>query len=417
MPKTAGWGQQYEVLLDTGLTQDAFILDSSTLDTGPDVLDGRTDFADVTEYVLSVSIRRGRSTQLDTMGVGQCTIVLDDRASQRAFDPANTASPYVQSGYGIAPRRFVEVYAGTASQEPLFVGRVNDLNIDYQQPNNSVAVVTAVDDLSALGRTNLLAFNPSSQLTSARVSAILDRPEVSFSTAARSIATGVATCGTVVYDDNDNAKAAIDAVVYAEDGRFFISRGGTATFQSRISYTFGTAIMSFYDAAGTAYPYQEISIGYGAETLYNRVQVGVQGFSVSTAVDSTSTSEFGVNTLALGDLPLNSQAAGDTLASNLLAKYKNPVFRFDELSVLLNAMGSAAGEDVCQLDIGDLVSVTKTYTTGSPATVSETMFVENISHEITPSFHRVRLGLGQAALVTPFILDTSALDDVTVALS
>ena len=45
------------------------------------------------------------------------------------------------------------------------------------------------------------------------------------------------------------------------------------------------------------------------------------------------------------------------------------------------------------------------------------MYVENISHEITPSFHRVRLGLGQAALVTPFILDTSALDDVTVALS
>jgi hypothetical protein len=417
MPKTAGWGQSYQVLLDTGLTQDAFTLDASTLNTGPDVLDGRTDFADVTEFVLSVSIRRGRATQIDTMSVGQCTIVLDDRASSRAFDPANTASPYVQSGYGISPRRFVQVYAGTANQEPLFAGRVNDLNIDYQMPNNSVAVVSAVDDLSAFGRTNLVAFTPTSQLTSARVSAILDRTEVSYSTATRNIATGAATCGTVAYDDNDNVKAAIDAVVHAEDGRFFISRGGTATFQSRIDYTFGTAIMTFSDAGGTAYPYQEVSIGYGAETLYNRVQVGVQGLAVSTAIDSASITEFGLNTLALGDLPLDTQAAGTTLASNLLDKYKNPVFRFDEISTLLNGMGSAAGEDVCQLEIGDLVAVTKTYTTGSPATVSETMYVENISHEITPSFHRVRLGLGQAALLTAFILNTSTLDDVTVALA
>jgi hypothetical protein len=415
MAKTAPWGQKYQVLLDTGLTVQKVIFGQARFDQGF-VFGGRVDFADVTAFVLSVSIRRGRSSQLDTMGVGQASIVLDDRASNRSFDPANTASPFVQSGFGIAPRRFAQVYGGTANQEPLFVGRVNDLNIDYEQPNNSVAVVTCVDDLSALGRTSLLAFTPSSQLTSARVSALLDRPEVSFSTATRSIATGVATCGTVAYEDNDNAKAAIDAVVYAEDGRFFISRGGTAVFQQRISFSFGTATMSFSDAGGTAYPYQEISIGYGAETLYNRIQVGVQGLSVSTATDATSVTEFGVNTLALGDLPLDTQAAGNTLAANLLTKYKNPVFRFDEISVLLNAMGSAAGDDVCGLDIGDLVSVTKTYTTGGPLTVSETMFVENISHEITPSLHRVRLGLGQAALVTPFILDTSALDDATVAL-
>ena len=31
MAKTAIWGQTYKVLLDTGLTQDAFVLDSSTL--------------------------------------------------------------------------------------------------------------------------------------------------------------------------------------------------------------------------------------------------------------------------------------------------------------------------------------------------------------------------------------------------
>ena len=415
MAKTAIWGQTYKVLLDTGLPQDEFILDSSTLD-GADVLDGVPDFADVTEFVLSVNIRRGRASQLDTIGPGQATIVLDDKASGRSFDPANTASTYFQGGYGIAPRRFVQIYAGTAGTEPLFIGRVNDLDIDYVQPNNSFAIVTSVDDLSTLARTNLLPFNPSSQLTSARITTLLDRPEVSFSTATRDIATGIATLGTVAYEANDNVKAAIDAVVLAEDGRFFIDRGGTATFQPRIDFTFATAILSFSDTAGTAYAYQELSVGYGAETLYNRVQVGVQGLSVATAVDTTSTTEFGVNTLSLSDLPLNDLAAGTALAQNLLDKYKNPVFRFNEISVTLNGLNAAAGQAVSILDIGDLVNITKTYPTGSPGTVTKTMYVENISHEITPGFHRVRLGLGQAQLITPFILNTSELDDVEVGL-
>ncbi len=415
MAKTAIWGQTYKVLLDTGLPQDEFILDSSTLD-GADVLDGNVDFADVTEFVLSVNIRRGRASQLDTIGPGQATIVLDDKASGRSFDPANTASTYFQGGYGIAPRRFVQIYAGTAGTEPLFIGRVNDLDIDYVQPNNSFAIVTSVDDLSTLARTNLLPFNPSSELTSARITTLLDRPEVSFSTATRDIATGIATLGTVAYEANDNVKAAIDAVVLAEDGRFFIDRGGTATFQPRIDFTFATATLSFSDTAGTAYAYQELSVGYGAETLYNRVQVGVQGLSVATAVDTTSTTEFGVNTLSLSDLPLNDLAAGTALAQNLLDKYKNPVFRFNEISVTLNGLNAAAGQAVSILDIGDLVNITKTYPTGSPGTVTKTMYVENISHEITPGFHRVRLGLGQAQLITPFILNTSELDDVEVGL-
>lgn len=416
MPKTAPWGQTYKVLLDTGLLQDAFELDSSVLN-GTDVLDGSTNFADVTEYVLSVSIRRGRPDQLATMPIGVATIVLDDKASGRAFDPANTASPYNLNTYGIAPMRYVQIYGGTAGTQPLFVGRVRDMDIDYQQPNLSNAIVSCVDDLSQLGRTDLTAFNPSSELTSTRITTILNRPEVAYSTATRSIATGVATLGTQAYTGNDNVKAAIDEIVSAEDGRFFVSRGGTATFQSRISYTFGTAIMSFSDAtSGTAYKYQQLSVGYGAETLYNRIQVGVQGLAISTAVDTTSTSSFGVQTLSLNDLPFADQAAGSTLATNLLNKYKNPVFRFDEMGVVLNGLTAAAGQAVSTLEIGDLIAITKSYSQGAPGTVSKTMYVEQITHNITPNTHTVNLGLGQAQLLTGFILDTSTLDDVTVGL-
>ena len=416
MAKTAIWGQTYKVLLDTGLTENGFVLDSSELN-GPDLLDGSVRFNDVTEYVLSLNIKRGRQTQLDSMSIGQATIVLDDKASERAFDPANTASPYFLGTSGIAPRRFVEIYGGTAAQEPLFIGRINDLDIDYVQPDNSFALITCTDDLSTLARTNLLAFTPSSELSSARVEAILDRPEVAYSTATRSIATGVATLGTVAYDDNQNVKSAIDAVVLAEDGRFFINRGGTAVFQPRISFSFSTATIEFSDTAGTAYAYQALSVGYGAETLYNRVQVGVQGLSIATAINDTSSTEFGVTTLSLSDVPLEDLAAGTALAQNLVDKYSNPVFRFNEISVLLNGLTEAAAQEVSTLDIGDLVAITKNYQTGSPTSVTKTMFVESISHEINPSLHRVRLGLGQAQLLTQFILDTSQLDNPAFALA
>ena len=415
MAKTAIWGQTYKVMLDTGLLQNEFQLDSSQLN-GTNVLDGVVDFADVTEYVLSASIRRGRPDQLAPMPIGVATLVLDDQAASRAFDPSNTASPYVESGYGIAPMRYAQIYGGTAGDEPLFVGRVRDHDIDYEQPRISRAVISLVDDLAQLGRTNLTAFNPSSQLTSARVSALLDRPEVAYSTATRSITTGNFTCGTVAYDNNDNVKAAIDAVVVAEDGRFFISRGGTATFQPTIDFTFGTATLSFGDAGGTAIPYQALSVGYGVETLYNNIQVGVQGLALATASDANSQAEFGVQTLSLNDVPLNTLAAGTTLAQNLRDKYKDPVFRFNEISVVLNGLSAANAEAVSTLEIGDLVSITKSFTVGSPSTVQRTMFVEQINHNITPNTHTVTLGLGQAQLLTLFILDTSALDDVDVGL-
>jgi hypothetical protein len=100
-----------------------------------------------------------------------------------------------------------------------------------------------------------------------------------------------------------------------------------------------------------------------------------------------------------------------------LDKYKDPVFRFNEIGVTLNGLSLADAQAVAILDIGDLVAITKTYPTGSPATVTRTMFIENLRHDITPTAHRIRLGLGQAQLFTAFILDTSELDDVTVALT
>ena len=415
MAKATKWGSTYKVLLDVGFLADAFTLDSSKLD-GTDVLNGSTDFVDITEYVTNININRGRATQLDTFPSSSCSIVADDRAAARYFDPLNTASEWYSGGtVGIAPRRQFQVYGGTAGTTSMFSGFVYDLNIDYAEPNLSTATIVATDALGQLGQTVLTAFTPSSQLTSARVSAILDRPEVAFSTALRNIETGLATCGTVAYEDATNVLTALQDVATAEGGRLFVDRSGSLNFDARIAVSFGTAVASFGGTAGL--PILSLSNVYGAETVVNRVAVQIDGGTASSIASGTaSQAEYGIKTLSLTGVPLATDAAGSALALSLLTRFQDPVVRFSEMDVLLGALTTAQQQTMAGLEIGDILSVSKTFSVGTPATVTQNVVVESIRHSINPQRHTVTIGLGQVQLVLPFILDTSALDDTDYAL-
>ena len=416
MAKSAKWGSTYKVLLDVGFLTDAFTLDSSLLD-GTDVLDGSTDFVDITEYVTNININRGRTTQLDNFPSSNCTIVADDRAAARYFDPLNTASEWYSGGtVGIAPRRAFQVYGGTAGTTAMFTGFVYDLNIDYAEPNLSTATIVATDALGQLGQTVLTAFNPSSQLTSARVSAILDRPEVAFSTALRNIETGIATCGTVAYEDATNVLTALQDVAIAEGGRLFVNRSGSVEFDARIAVSFGTAVASFGGTAGV--PIQSLSNVYGAETVVNRVAVQIDGGTASSVASGTaSQSQYGIKALSLTGVPLATDAAGSALAASLLSRFQEPVVRFSEMDVLLNALTTAQQATMAGLEIGDILSVSKTFATGTPATVTQNVVVESIRHSINPQRHTVTIGMGQVQLVLPFVLDTSPLDSTLYGLT
>jgi hypothetical protein len=415
MAKATKWGSTYKVLLDVGFLSDAFVLDSSKLD-GTDVLNGSTDFVDITEYVTNININRGRATQLDTFPSSSCSIVADDRAAARYFDPLNTASEWYSGGtVGIAPRRQFQVYGGTAGTTSMFSGFVYDLNIDYAEPNLSTATIVATDALGQLGQTVLTAFNPSSQLTSARVSAILDRPEVSFSTALRNIETGLATCGTVAYEDATNVLTALQDVATAEGGRLFVDRSGAVQFDARIAVSFGTAVASFGGTAGL--PIQSLSNVYGAETVVNRVAVQIDGGTASSIASGTaSQAEYGIKALSLTGVPLATDAAGSALALSLLSRFQEPVVRFSEMDVLLGALTTAQQQTMAGLEIGDILSVSKQFSTGTPATVTQNVVIESIRHSINPQRHTVTIGLGQVQLVIPFILNTSPLDDTDYAL-
>ena len=57
------------------------------------------------------------------------------------------------------------------------------------------------------------------------------------------------------------------------------------------------------------------------------------------------------------------------------------------------------------LDMGSIITVTRTFPNGTPATVSDDYAIERITHQITPDRHTVTFGLYVADLVYPFTLN------------
>ena len=115
-----------------------FILDTDLLDTG------RLGYltTDVTSYVRSVSVNRGKSTDLDEYTAGQMSVVFDNR--DRAFDPDYTSSPL----YGaIVPRRRIRFSAGydANSLQSQFFGFIDDWNFDYDVSGDSTASASCSD--------------------------------------------------------------------------------------------------------------------------------------------------------------------------------------------------------------------------------------------------------------------------------
>ena len=405
MATTLVSGEQVTVLAELGFIVNEFLLDDAVagvLNNTQYVLDGNLEGVDITEYCQEVSITRGRQDQFSQFNAGQCALTLLN--NDRRFDPINTDSPYYDATAGrsgVVPRRQVTVTSGTNS---LFTGKITDIDVVYNY-NLSTVTITAADDFVLLANTVVQAdVTPTIQLSGARVSFLLDLPEIAYPITTRNIATGVATLGAYQIDANTNALTYLQAIATSEQGSCFIAADGDLTFTDRTESAFANVSAIFSDA-GTDIPYTALQVIYGQEFLFNRIQATVQGGTVQIANDVASQTEFGITTLALPELLLQSNSEALTLANYLVGLFAEPQYRFDDLGVLVSALPSVDRTTVNALELGDIVSVERNYTTGSPLSVTENYAVERLNHTITAGEHRVLIGLFNASLVNELILD------------
>ena len=117
----------YDLEIDTGFVQNAFLLDdpvAGLLNNTTYVLDGTTDYASVLDGVNSISVRRGRRDQGDQFSAGTMSFTMLDTAG--IFNPFDENSPYYDTALaqpGLAPMRRVRLsrYSATNVKEYLLL--------------------------------------------------------------------------------------------------------------------------------------------------------------------------------------------------------------------------------------------------------------------------------------------------------
>lgn len=377
-------GQNFFTLNDTtqGLLDSVYVL-------GGDIL------TDVTNYVASVSVNRGKSRELDRYTAGNVVVSLHN--DSRIFDPFNIASIY----YGnIVPRKQLVI---ETNGNRIFSGYIDDWDFSYDISGKSYATVSALDGFMLLAATELNTFTATSQLSSARIDAILTRPEVAWPIANRSIATGLTTLQADVVPQNENALGYLQLVETTENGMLFMNRSGLVTFKNRVTTPTPSAITFTDDATAGGIKYTNIGVIYGSENFYNRVTILRLNGTDQQADSATSQTTYGISAFNISGVLLTTDAEALNLASYLLGLYDEPELRISNITVNLHDKTPEEVEKLVTAEIGD-TAVVRFTPNQIGAVIAQDVIIIGISQDVGIDQHQLTFTLGRVDFF-PFILD------------
>jgi len=388
-----------------------FILDNATrgvLDNTSFTLSGDR-FFDITDRLVSVGTQRGKSQALDRIDAGNLNIVLDN--FDRLFDPLYSAGFYFGQ---LIPGKQIRI---SCNDYPVIWGFIDDIDITYEPSSRSVVTMKAVDGLSDLASNNLPEVFTAVELSGARVTRILDLPEVAWPSDQRSIDTGNSEFSDTDVAEGTQALTYLQLIATSEAGEVFVSKDNKFVFKARNSPP-GVIDLVFTDESSipgfTVIPFSELSVVYGSEELYNRVVISNDQAIPDevTAEDATSQLLYGPRSYSQTGLLNNSVTELTYLADFLLTRFKEPQYRFDSLSVVLDTLTEAQQNEVLDLEIGDVVQVRFTPSDIPPA-IEQYVKIIGIGHGWSASEKRITLSLERLDF-SIFILDDTVfgvLDD------
>ena len=401
----------YELFIDTGFTVNAFTLDNPTsgvLDNTVYVLDGNTEFAPMLQYSTNVNIKRGRRDVGDQFSAGTMSFNLNDTLAGGTLNPLYSSSPFVDPNeqFTLAPLRRVSFgrFNDLGTFIALFVGQIVNYDYNYELGGQNTVSVYCADDFYLLAQTALSEFNVSEQLSSARISAVLDRTEVAYPALSRDIETGTQTLGgsaAYTVPTGTNVKAYMDQIQQAEQGRIFLSRTGDFTSQPRVGQTLSGSVADFHDD-GTNIPYNSLGIIYNADLIVNRASIQHLGAtSPQVADDAASQAKYLIQNYSDTSSLLHNDAAALELAEYLLVGEPEATFNAVQTDYLM--LTTAQREALALVDIGDTITITNTITGGE---VAQELSVEGIEIAVNVnSGHRVTFYTSATVIVYEFILD------------
>jgi hypothetical protein len=384
----------------------SFVLDSPTrglLDNTEFTLGGDR-FFDITDRLIGATVSRGKNQSLDRIDAGLASITVDN--SDRHFDPLFPNGPYFGQ---LIPRRTVRV---TCNAQPVFIGQIDDFDIAYAPSNQSQVRIDVSDAFSVLTNSGLEEFTPSSQLSGARVNTVLDRPELAWPADQREIDPGNSTMLGALVEEGTSALEYLQLVSNSEFGNLFIGKDGKVVFRERNAVP-NTPSLVFSDevVAGefTGIQFASVNNVFGSENLFNRILISnaAEEPLEATATDAESQTIFGPRSFSQTGLLVESQDQLQFLADFLLARFKEPDYRFEAVTVVMDTLTTENQDAVLDLEIGDVVLV-RFEPSDIPPAIEQFCRIIGVSHDWSPTNKNITFALERLDFAI-FILDNEVL--------
>lgn len=331
-------------------------------------------WTDISAYARSLSVRRGRSHERDTVSASHLTVVLDNLDGR--FDPSYTSGAYYPNVVLNVPIRLRVTYSAVTYD--LFYGFADAWPQTYPSMVDSTVTLSATDGMKLLANA-LTDTEESSEKSGTRIGNLLD--DGSWPAGWRSLDTGQVTCPT--FGRNQSVLTLIRQVERAEAGVFFIDGAGTATFQERYHRSQSTSQATFGDS-GSELRYQGIEVGFDDTQVWNRAEVQRTGQDgLQTSSDATSITANGIRTLRFNDVLVLTDAESAGLAELMVDVYGTPALHVQQLTFHPRRDPTNMWPVALGLELSDEVTVNRRPPAGN--TITETLFVEGITHSVDAS--------------------------------
>ena len=380
----------------------AMILDTGILGTNI-LADSASVIVDVSNQVDKIDTKRGRNPQADQFQTGNLSLRIVDQNGD--FNPQNPSSPYYNL---LTPMRKVQITATYgATTYPIFAGFITSYTTTTPKNANDVVYTTieAVDAfrLAQNAQISTVAGTSAGQLSGARINALLDA--ISWPATMRDVDAGL----TTMQADPGTARtslAAMQTVETSEYGALYVDPAGSFVFQDR-AVTAGSsgATPTVFNDNGSDISYFNAVWRLDDTLVYNSASITRTGGTAQVATNQASIDKYFIHSYNQQNLLMQTDAVALDYAQAYVASRAETSIRCDAIQLDLYTDNYNTGiVAALDLDYFDPVTITTNQPGGS--TLTKTLQVFGVAHNITPNSWKTTLTTLEP-IIDGFILDSS----------
>jgi len=338
--------------------------------------------ADVSSQVDSIKTVRGRTALSDKFQTGTLTLRIVDQNGD--FNPQNPSSPYAGL---LNPMRKVQITATYGSVTyPIFAGYITSYSTSTPRFTGDVVYTTiqAVDGfrLAQNAQISTITGGTAGQTTGTRIGKLLDA--IGWPTGMRDIDAGQ----TTVQADPGSLRTGLGAMQTIESteyGALYMDALGNFVFQDRAltsSSVAGTPTVFADDGSGISY--NNAIWKLDDSLIFNKASITRTGGTAQVASNQASIDKYFLHSYQETNLLMETDAEALNNAQAYVASRQETSVRCDAVTLDLYTNDYNSGI-IAALDLDFFDPVTVTTTQPGSSTLSKTLQVFGVSHDIKPN--------------------------------